>query len=212
MSKEELLKYLIAEIDLIMHDKDYRFENANGTWYSRESCRDLTNEEVFEELRTELRQFADLEAKLAESERKNFELLTKLNLKEYAPAFCTLADRDCEALGQIEKLKQQLAEKDAEIRVVYSFQKQKCDNLQNALAEKERQVKKLNNETQKYFEDAYCNDFHNQEKISFAIEQLVKVKEKALHFYVNDTPKLTGFYVDVNEIDNQIEELKKEMK
>lgn len=70
MSKEELLKYLIAEIDLIMHDKDYRFENANGTWYSRESCRDLTNEEVFEELRTELRQFADLEAKLAESENK----------------------------------------------------------------------------------------------------------------------------------------------
>lgn len=70
MSKEELLKYLIAEIDLIMHDKDYRFENANGTWYSRESCRDLTNEEVFEELRTELRQFADLEAKLAESEKQ----------------------------------------------------------------------------------------------------------------------------------------------
>ena len=72
MSKEELLKYLIAEIDLIMHDKDYRFENANGTWYSRESCRDLTNEEVFEELRTELRQFADLEAKLAESEKKAY--------------------------------------------------------------------------------------------------------------------------------------------
>ena len=75
MSKEELLKYLIAEIDLIMHDKDYRFENANGTWYSRESCRDLTNEEVFEELRTELRQFADLEAKLAEYEKE----IEKLN-------------------------------------------------------------------------------------------------------------------------------------
>ena len=72
MSKEELLKYLIAEIDLIMHDKDYRFENANDTWYSRESCRDLTNEEVFEELRTELRQFADLEAKLAESKKKAY--------------------------------------------------------------------------------------------------------------------------------------------
>ena len=69
MSKEELLKYLIAEIDLIMHDKDYRFENANGTWYSRESCRDLTNEEVFEELRAELRQIADLEAKLAEAQK-----------------------------------------------------------------------------------------------------------------------------------------------
>ena len=58
---------------------------------------------------------ADLETKLAESERKNFELLTKLNLKEYAPAFCTLADRDCEALGQIEELKHQLEEKEKEI-------------------------------------------------------------------------------------------------
>ena len=54
------------------------------------------------------KKISDLEAKLAESERKNFELLTKLNLKEYAPAFCTLADRDCEALGQVKKLKQQL--------------------------------------------------------------------------------------------------------
>lgn len=70
MSKEELLKHLIAEIDLIMHDKDYRFENANGTWYSRESCRDLTNEEVFEELRTELRQLADIEAELAEMQNE----------------------------------------------------------------------------------------------------------------------------------------------
>lgn len=61
------------------------------------------------------KEIADLEAKLAESERKNFELLTKLNLKEYAPAFCTLADRDCEALGQIEELKNQLEEKEKEI-------------------------------------------------------------------------------------------------
>jgi hypothetical protein len=76
VSKEELLKYLIAEIDLIMHDKDYRFENQDGTWYSRESCRDLTNEEVFEELKCELRQLADLEAKLAEKEKEN-ELMAK---------------------------------------------------------------------------------------------------------------------------------------
>ena len=81
MSKEELLKYLIAEIDLIMHDKDYRFENANGTWYSRESCRDLPNEEVFEELRTELRQFADLEAKLAEKDKEIEKLKIILNMQ-----------------------------------------------------------------------------------------------------------------------------------
>ena len=51
-----------------------------------------------------------------------------------------------------------------------------------------------------------------QDKISFALEQLEKVKEKALHFYVNDTPKLTGYYIDVNEIDNQIKQLKEEKK
>lgn len=49
-------------------------------------------------------EIADLEAKLAESERKNFELLTKLNLKEYAPAFCKLAGRDCEWLGKEKQL------------------------------------------------------------------------------------------------------------
>ena len=136
----------------------------------------------------------DLEAKLAESERKNFELLTKLNLKEYAPAFCTLADRDCEALGQIEELKQQLAEK-------------------------ERQVKKLNNEAQKYFEDAYCNDSIYQDKISFCIEKIQETK-KSLRNKVCLMGNDTHCYLQnaihwqdvVAIIDNQIASLKKEMK
>lgn len=74
--------------------------------------------------------------------------------------------------------------------------------LKQQLAEKERQVKKLNLEAQKYFEDAYCNDFHNQDKISFAISQLDKVKDYAQH--------IQGGLI--NYINNQIEELKKEMK
>lgn len=74
--------------------------------------------------------------------------------------------------------------------------------LKQQLAEKERQVKKLNLEAQKYYEDAYCNDFHNQDKISFAISQLDKVKDYAQH--------IQGGLI--NYINNQIEELKKEMK
>lgn len=97
MSKEELLKYLISEIDLIMHDKDYRFENANGTWYSRESCRDLTNEEVLEELRTELRQLADLEAKLAEKDK---EIEYQENMKILA-----VDNQNKKAIEQLEKVK-----------------------------------------------------------------------------------------------------------
>lgn len=57
-------------------------------------------------------------------------------------------------------------------------------------------------------EHPFYNTTREQDKISFCIERLEKVKEKALHFYVNDTPKLTGFYIDVNEIDNQIKQLK----
>lgn len=56
MTNKELLRAIIAEIDLIMHDKDYRFPESENTWYSRESCKVLTPEEVFEELRTELLQ------------------------------------------------------------------------------------------------------------------------------------------------------------
>lgn len=64
-----------------------------------------------------------------------------------------------------QQLKQQLAEKDKEIAYMT------------------KQAKKFNNEAQKYYEDAYCNDFHNQDKISFAIQQLQRVKEKTKSFY-----------------------------
>ena len=233
MSKEELLKCLIAEIDLIMHDKDYRFENEDGTWYSRESCKNLTNEEVFEEIKGELMQLSDLETKLeeseerykkayregllqkqydkdaeimqlkqqlAESEKKNFELIAKLNLKEHRPAFCTLADRECEALGEVEELKQQLAEKEKEI-----------EDLNYRLDLKF--VNYTNSESIKFLED--------QDKISFALEQLEKVKEFALELFrqfcqsleYHSNRSLVGRrfieYYPLNEyIDNQIKKLK----
>ena len=77
MTREELLRNLIAEIDFIMHDKDYRFVESEDTWYSRESCRVLTNAEVFEEIRAELIQLnnetnseiAELKKKLALTEK-----------------------------------------------------------------------------------------------------------------------------------------------
>lgn len=59
-----------------------------------------------------------------------------------------------------------------------------------------------------YIEDVVNKAFAREQQL--VIEELEKVKEKALHFYVNDTPKLTGFYVDVREIDSQIKSLKGE--
>ena len=114
-----------------MHDKDYRFENANGTWYSRESCRDLTNEEVFEELRTELRQFADLEAKLAENEKKAYsrghsqrDIANEIKLN-------ALREDVANKEKRIVELKQQLAEKDKAIenwQTIYESVVQTCHN------------------------------------------------------------------------------------
>ena len=49
-----------------------------------------------------------------------------------------------------------------------------------------------------------------QAQKQLVISELEKLKEKALHFYVNDTPKLTSFYVDVKEIDSRIKSLKGE--
>ena len=64
-----------------------------------------------------------------------------------------------------------------DLKTNYTKLNKRYQELKQQLAEKERQVKKLNNEAQKYFEDAYCNDSIYQDKISFCIEQLEKVKE-----------------------------------
>ena len=251
MDKNELLKYLICEIDLIMHDKDYRFENADGTWYSRESCRDLTNEEVFEELRTELRQFADLEAKLSESEKQ---------IKDAREAGNMAVDSWCKNRRKYEA---QIAEMQNKSFILYSMlyetlEKQGCDNVasqidqmtgwtydkevnwlkgnrnydqlkqsQKQLTEKERQLKLaeelLIKQEKEYDEQlekqAKIHYKHlkekDQDKISFAIDELEKVKETTECVLDNalKNSSLNQSYYDrlLDEIDNQIKRLK-EMK
>lgn len=77
----------------------------------------------------------------------------------------------------------------------------------NRLNEQDYELKKLNQENIKLIKE---NQQLKQSQKQTAIEELEKVKEKALHFYVNDTPKLTSFYVDVKEIDSQIKSLRGE--
>ena len=126
---------------------------------------------------------SDLEAKLAElkeqlaKEQKHISRLKNMN-KSHDEAVGRLTEEN-------NQIKQQLAEKDKEIAYLT------------------KQVKKFNNEAQKYFEDAYCNDFHNQDKISFAVEVL-KIAQDYVQQYVNN-------FDDMNDclcaIDNQIKRL-----
>ena len=103
--------------------------------------------------------------------------------------------------------------KENEIILGFQEYEKKIADLEAKLAKKDeeiayltKQVKKFNNEAQKYFEDAYCNDFHNQDKISFAVEVL-KIAQDYVQQYVNN-------FDDMNDclcaIDNQIKSLKGE--
>ena len=94
--------------------------------------------------------------------------------------------------GNIEKFNKVIADLDA-----------KLAEKDKEIAYLTEQVKKFNNEAQKYFEDAYCNDFHKRDKISFAIEELENVKK-----FVNDIYGEYSASVITNFIDNQIKSLK----
>ena len=87
------------EVNVWEYADEFKNLDTNETFYGYQICKLLEQKD---------QRIAELEAKLADSEKKNFELVAKINLKEHKPAFCILADRDCEALGQAEKLKQQL--------------------------------------------------------------------------------------------------------
>lgn len=173
---------------------------------------------------------SDLEAKLAKSEekvkhwhdlynerdkqfqsvRQRYHLLNKLQSNYDKKDKLHLAYMQClELVEENERLKQQLAEKDKEIeRLNLEFETQE---------DWQEKWQKLYDET--------CN--LNQDKISFAVEQLEKV-EVCLKEGIEEAKSLLdpidyedyhellgvgrGYRNSIEIIDNQIEELKKEMK
>lgn len=123
------------------------------------------------------------------------------------------------------QLREDLCQKDKHIKELeIEIEKYKLDELADAVADLgmpkltkhelwqsiEQQHSK-NMTLEKLLEKANDEKLElEQSQKQLAISELEKLKEKALHFYVNDTPKLTSFYVDVKEIDSQIKSLKGE--
>ena len=137
----------------------------------RQECCDIWNKlkdktKMIDYLIEYKRQIADLEAKLAESEKKILEL-----------------QEDSIRDNQI--YNEQLAEKEKEIE---KWKTKWCDSENNSLRLYEQ------------------NQNKNQDKISFCIEQLEKVKEAER--LVIDEYGIANWYVKVYEIDQQINELK----
>ena len=145
---------------------------------------------------------ADLEAKLAESEHRNEQLVDALNGEVFI---------NYKLPKENKELKQQLAEKDKEIAglklLVDSFDKLKQ-------YDKDADLVLINPKTCCIDGKELVIKSDNQDKISFALEQLEKVKEACKEIpqcddYGDDWVLQSG----LNEyIDNQIKELKKEMK
>ena len=107
---------------------------------------------------------ADIEAKLAESEEHN-----KI-LEEHK----FYADNIIQAYAdKCKNYEQQLAEKDAEIETLNKFLRDKADEIEKITCDYKRQLSASNILTQ-----AIKIREHNQDKISFAVEQLEKVKTR----------------------------------
>lgn len=85
-------------------------------------------------------------------------------------------------------------------RNVRKNQEQRFGEQAEKEIKQDKEIEKLKKENQQL----------KQSQKELAISELEKLKEKALHFYVNDAPKLASFYVDVKEIDSQIKSLKGE--
>ena len=124
---------------------------------------------------------------------------------------------DCliESKQQIADLEAKLAESEKEADKYWGFFNQEakeCSQLKQQLAEKEKEIKELTECNQ------YLQIYRNQDKISFCIEKIEKVKEDVKNVHIEDTQYDCYCYQEttrdkcVKIIDNQIEELKKEIK
>lgn len=171
MTNKELLKALIAEIDFIMHDKDYRFPESKDTWYSRESCKVLTPEEVFEELRTELTQLNN------ETNNEIAELQKKLKEKE---------NNELKIIGEKDHLNDLLEDRRKENRILIKAEEQLLQQLKSQPKEIVKKIRKWGQKHYNWVGDGTGYDGQDyNECIGFnmAIDQLNEVLDTILKEY-----------------------------
>lgn len=160
------------------------------------------------------RQLADLEAKLAEYEKfmkdnewdsveEMQETLNKCE-KKYFDIQKQLAEsenqcRECKHLN-----------KKIELNIKNKLMAENC-KLQSQLAEKEKQLENAQNLKAIEVADELSlklSKIHNQDKISFAIEQIIKTKETLIKFLQDEGFYENEWYDLFDKIDNQIKQLK----
>lgn len=172
--------------------KHYTFDNENKE--------ELGYRGVVRVLNQQSERIAELEEQLADSEKQ---------IKDAREAGNMAVDSWCKNRRKYEA---QIAQMQNKLFILYSMlyetlEKQGCDNVASQI---DQMTGWTYDKEANWLKGNRNYDQLKQSQKQLAIEELEKVKEKALHFYVNDTPKLTGFYVDVKEIDSRIKSLKGE--
>ena len=136
-----------------------------------------------------------LKQQLAEKEKGLVLAMSKLNIKEHQPAYCKLADRDCECMGKVEELKQQLAEKEKEIETMKKNSDKNVDYLVEfaSLIENEKDCNRMLKALDRVKSgNKYIIDKTDQAKTEFAIQQLQRVKEWCEDNYDTFDDKIVG--------------------
>ena len=199
----------IKELELLLKaDKKIKSNSLNG----------------FEKLRQEnqqlKQQIADLEAKLAESEKKYAELFCRnIELETLYSQKTALLNfyKDTDLVEENQQLKEKLEEIEESARAVIDANfkiVEERDKLKQQLAEKDRQLKlaeelliKQEKEYDEQLEKQASIHYRHlkekdQDKISFAVEQLEKLKRTFIDVAWEDV----DFAIEI--IDDQIKELK----
>ena len=86
--------------------------HSNGVFETRET---FYTEETIQQLKQQLEEKDQQIDQLKQENETLFLQLSKQEIDEHKPVYCTLAGNDCKYLGKIKQLKQQLAEKEKEI-------------------------------------------------------------------------------------------------
>lgn len=141
-----------------------------------------------------LNEQADQIDQLKQENETLFLQLSKQEIDEHKPVYCTLAGNDCKYLGKIKELKQQLAEKEKENEELKLKLDIRAMNLQNINTERMEAVR---NQTQLAIQEL--------EKVKINLKDRITMMGNKEHSYLQ---KVVSWYDICDQINNQIKQLK----
>lgn len=199
-----------------MKDK-FSLYQADGFWGIIEDSSDEKQTSVKSYIGADLiiKRLNEQAKQIDQLKQQNEELmlqLSKYEIEKHKPAYCTLAGTECEYLGNVDELKQQLEESftEEDVEGLIEDRNKTIKFLQQQLAEKDKEIERLNTIKNNAIE---CADLFkvalSVRQKDLAIQELEKVKD-----WLNEPFDEDGCFKNggdlIDYIDQQIKELKGE--